>query len=416
MRSSSHTGISSSLAFLRDNQRWLGAGALLTFLSSFGQTFFISIFAGDIQRTFGLSHGDWGLLYAAGTMASAAVMIWAGGLTDRWRARALGTVVFVLLALSCLAMAVNTWVFLLPVIVFALRFTGQGMAHHIAMVAMGRWFKATRGRALAVAALGFSMGEALLPILFVALLTVLDWRLLWMGAAVVALAGIPVLRAFLQQERTPQSIATENVSTGMADRHWTRAQALRHPLFWLAVPTLAGLSAFGTAFFFHQVHYAEIKEWSHLALVGLFPLYTGVVIAAMLCSGIVLDRIGTPRLMPFILLPVAVAFVFFALAGSLWMGALGMVFFACTSGFYATTSNAFWAEFYGTAHLGSIKSVGMAVMVLGSAIGPGLTGALIDFGMSLETQYLWVSGYFLIAAALMGLGVVRARRDLATFA
>ena len=54
-------------AFLRDNSRWLAAGMLLTFLSSFGQTFFISIFAGDIRDTFGLSHGAWGGIYALGT-------------------------------------------------------------------------------------------------------------------------------------------------------------------------------------------------------------------------------------------------------------------------------------------------------------------------------------------------------------
>ena len=44
------------LAFLRDNAPWLTAGVLLTFLSSFGQTYFISIFAGEIRDTFGLSH------------------------------------------------------------------------------------------------------------------------------------------------------------------------------------------------------------------------------------------------------------------------------------------------------------------------------------------------------------------------
>lgn len=47
--------------FLINNSRWLAAGALLTLMSGFGQTFFISIFAGEIRSTFNLSHGDWGL-------------------------------------------------------------------------------------------------------------------------------------------------------------------------------------------------------------------------------------------------------------------------------------------------------------------------------------------------------------------
>ncbi len=77
---------------LIDNAAWLGAGVLLTFLSSFGQTFFISVFAGEIRAAFGLSHGAWGGLYSLGTLVSAVVMIWAGGLTDVFRVRVWGPV------------------------------------------------------------------------------------------------------------------------------------------------------------------------------------------------------------------------------------------------------------------------------------------------------------------------------------
>ena len=63
----------SLIRFLAENARWLSAGALLTFLSSFGQTFFISIFAGEIREGFDLSHGQWGGIYTIGTSASAVV-------------------------------------------------------------------------------------------------------------------------------------------------------------------------------------------------------------------------------------------------------------------------------------------------------------------------------------------------------
>src|SRR6056297_2918334 len=54
----------SLLDFVRTNAPWLAAGFLLTFASSFGQTFFISVFAGEIRATYGLSHGDWGAIYS----------------------------------------------------------------------------------------------------------------------------------------------------------------------------------------------------------------------------------------------------------------------------------------------------------------------------------------------------------------
>ncbi len=60
-------------AFLRDNAPWLSAGVLLTFLSGFGQTYFISVFAGEIRSEFGLSHGEWGGIYSLGTTVSAIV-------------------------------------------------------------------------------------------------------------------------------------------------------------------------------------------------------------------------------------------------------------------------------------------------------------------------------------------------------
>ena len=392
-------------AFIRNNSQWLLAGGLLTFLSSFGQTFFISIFAGQIQLEFGLSHGAWGSIYAVGTLASAAVMVWAGALTDQFRVRSLGVWVLLGLAGACLLMALasNAWV--LVFVIFALRLTGQGMTSHIAVVAMARWFVATRGRALSIAALGYAMGEALLPIGFVALMGLIDWRWLWGLAALIVVAGIPVMLRLLAQERTPQAIADESPSLGMEAQHWTRNMALRHPLFWFMVPALIGPSAFVTALFFHQVHMADLKDISHVAFVALFPVYTGVAIGAMLVSGWALDKWGTARLIPYYQLPMVVAFVIFAGSGSILTLTLGFAVLALTTGANGTLPNAFWAEFYGTRHIGSIKAMAAAVMVLGSAIGPGVTGALIDFGVSLEAQFKYVAVFFCIACLSTYVGV-----------
>lgn len=401
-----------TLSFLKLNVRWLAAGALLTFMSSFGQTFFISIFAGEIRAEFGLSHGEWGGIYALGTLASAIVMVWSGGLTDRFRVRTLGPVVLVCLASACAFMATNHAAWLLPAVIFTLRITGQGMSSHIAVVAMARWFTTARGRALSVAALGFSIGEAVLPLLFVALLTVYDWRLLWLAAALVALLGIPILVRLLQEERTPQSLAKSTHSVGMNGLQWTRNQAMSHWLFWVMVPALLGPSAFGTALMFHQVHFSEIKEISHLTFVAMFPLYTAVTIASMVLSGWALDRIGTPRLIVFMYLPAVLAFLVFGLGQGTGGLVLGFALFGLTSGANSTLPNAFWAEFYGTASIGSIKAMAAAVMVLGSAIGPGLTGWGIDAGISLEAQYVAVAVYFSCASALLFFGVRKATQLL----
>lgn len=401
-----------ALTFLRTNAPWLSAGFLLTMLSGFGQTYFISIFAGEIRAEFNLSHGEWGGIYTLGTGASAVVMVWAGALTDKFRIRTLGFVILPMVMLACFFMAGVTAAWLLPFVIFALRFSGQGMMSHLAVVAMARWFVAARGRALAIAGLGFSVGEAFLPLVFVSLLAVLDWRLLWVASGFVALAGVPILFLLLRKERTPQSFAEEDQSLGMQGKHWTRGQAIRHPLFWFMVPALLGPPAFGTAFFFQQVHYADIKGLEHIQLVSLFPIYTGLSILSMMVAGWVLDKVGTARLIPWIQLPMIAAFCLFGFADGLGLIVLGIAFFATTTGAQATVPNAFWAEFYGTRHLGSIKALASAIMVLGSALGPGITGTLIDLGVGLESQYMFIAGFFVVTTSMMWLGIRRARRDL----
>lgn len=402
------------LSFLRENARWLAAGALLAFLSSFGQTFVISVFAGEIRAEFGLSHGQWGAIYAAGTAASAALMIWTGGFADRFRVATLGAGVLVALAGAAAFMALNPSALLLPAVIFALRFTAQGMASHVALVAMARWFVATRGRAIAIATLGFQLGEAVLPLAFVWLKARIDWQLLWLGVAGFVLAMVPVLFALLRQERVPLAgDAGGGGHPGLGGRHWTRGEVLRHPLLWAMLPGLVGFPAFVTAFWFQQVHFAAVKGWDHLSLVAVFPLGTLSFVVATLGFGLAIDRWGSARVMPFYLLPLAAGFAALGLTGSLFGAAAGVALMGLSGGGQATLPAACWAEFYGTRHLGAIKAAVASVTIAGSAAGPAISGALIDAGVAMPAQLLGYAAWFAASAALMARGLWRYRAALA---
>ncbi len=388
------------LIFLRDNWSFLLAGVILTLSSSYGQTFFISIFADQIKTAHDLTDGGWGLSYTIATTASAVVMVWAGALTDRFRVRALSVCVMIGLAMACLMMTQAPAVWWLVLTVFLLRLMGQGMLSHLAVVAMARWFVATRGKALSIAAIGFSIGTAFLPIIFAALLITTDWRLLWAACAVILLVTIPVVTRLLRQERTPQSMAEESEALGMDARHWSRTEVLRHPVFWLLVPALLGPPAWGTALWFQQVHIAEVKGWTHVAFVALFPLSTAVTVAATFGCGWAIDRFGSARILPFYMLPFALAFFVTGSATTIGMAAVGLAIIGIGQGMQSTLASAFWAEFFGTRHLGAIKAAAGAIMVFGSAIGPGISGVFIDLGVNYPTQMVWLTLYFLIAAAL----------------
>ncbi|MDV7141289.1 MFS transporter [Tropicimonas sp. TH_r6] len=401
-----------TVSFLRENAAWLAAGFLLTLSSSYGQTFFISVFAGEIRAEFGLSHGGWGAIYALGTLGSALTMLWAGTLADRFRVRDLAMIVLPCLAVACLAMAAVPGVWALPVVIFALRLMGQGMTIHIAVVAMARWFVATRGKALSVARLGVTLGESLMPILFVALLTIFGWRSLWVLAAGMALIVLPAVLVLLRQERVPSADAEANSSLGMDARHWTRGEMLKNWLFWAMFPLILGPPTFITVLFFHQVHLAEIKEVAHLSFVALFPLYTAFSVGMMLIAGAALDRIGTARILPLMPLPIAIGFLCLGYADGIAELAIGMVLIGTTSGAQFTVIGAFWAEFYGTRNLGAIKAVATAIMVFGSAFGPALTGALIDFGLGLDRQLVMIGVFFLVTTAITFFALRRAAKHL----
>ena len=400
------------LQFLKLNWLFLLAGFLLTFTSSYGQTYFISLFAGEIKGEFGLSDGQWGGIYTVGTTLSAITMIWAGVLTDNFRVRVLAFGVMVGLALACLAMAaVPNW-FLLIFVIFALRFTGQGMLSQLGAVAMVRWFEATRGKALSLSSMGFAMGQAVLPVFFVALFAVFHWRSLWVLAAVMVIVTIPVILLLLRKERTPQSMADEAQITGMHARHWTRAEMLRSGLFFVMIPMIIGPSAWGTALFFQQVHLTEIKGWELVAFVALMPIYTISAVTFTFASGWAIDRFGVSKVVPFQMLPFALSFLVLAYADTILMAGVGLVIFGAGQGLQSTAPAAFWAEYFGTRHLGSIKAVAAALMVFGSAIGPGITGAFIDLGVTFPEQMIPIAIFYLLAAGLATWGIVKYRPTL----
>ena len=71
------------LAFLWRHRRFLGFGALLAGSSSFGQTWFVSLFGAEIREAFGLGHAGFGAVYSLATVASGVLLLWVGRLIDR---------------------------------------------------------------------------------------------------------------------------------------------------------------------------------------------------------------------------------------------------------------------------------------------------------------------------------------------
>jgi len=387
------------------NARWLVGGFLLTLFSSFGQTFFIALSNGQIRSTFGLSHGEFGGLYMLATLGSAVTLPFIGKLLDSQRAWIIAAGTMSLLAVGAAVMAVAWSLPLLVLALYLLRLFGQGMMTQTAFTATGRWFAANRGRAISLVGIGHQVGEGLLPSLFVALVAALGWSQAWLASAsLILIVALPLITLLIRVERSPRS-SVKN-STGPAGRSWTRGEVLRDPLFWVLCLGVLAPGFIGTTIFFHQVYLTELRGWPLPLFAAGFAAMSATTLVFALIAGWLIDRFSAKRLLPSFLVPMALACFVAAYLTPSWAIFVFMVLLGISYGFSSTLAGAMWPEVYGTAHLGAIRSVVVAMMVLATAVGPGLTGYLIDIGIPYPHQ-LGAMGVYCLAAALLMLWVSR---------
>ncbi len=370
----------STAGFFRLEWRFLLFGLLVAFWSSPGQTFLISLFGRELREAFGLSHGDFGALYTLATLTSAACLLPAGGLIDRLPLAVFSRWVVLGLSAAALGLAFVAGPVSLFFAVFGLRFTGQGLMSHIALTAMARRYRQERGRALAVAALGHPLGEAIFPPLVVWALLILEWRFLWIGFAVlITLSLLPLLPVLLKRTDRQDGAGPEDLAAADASqRQWTRAELLRDPRFYLLTPLAAAAPAIGTGILFHQVHIVALKGWSLEWWGACFVLYALGSVFANLATGAAVDRVSARRLAPITLLPMIAYLIVLAIGDDPWLAALILALMGVNAGAAGVTLTALWAELYGTAHLGAIRALASALMVFASALGPVAMGALFD--------------------------------------
>lgn len=401
--------------FLIANVRWLAGGLLLTFSSSVGQTFFISLFAGEIRTEFGLSHGGFGLAYMIATLASAATLVWLGKYVDSIEIGRVAKWCIAALAAAAILMFLASSVVGLVIALYCLRLFGQGMLTHTALVAMGRWFYAERGRAVSVASIGHQLGEGLLPLAVVGLLMFVDWRVAWLlAAAVLVLVAWPLSHILLGQARTPSSQDRDKFESG---RQWTRSEVMRDIPFWVVCTGVLAPAFIGTSVFFHQVHLAQIKQWGPTVVAASFAVLSISSVTVGLITGQLIDRFSARSILPFFLFPLSLGCAVLALLDSagampLFMGLLGISY-----GISSAVFGAIWPETYGTRHLGAIRAVVSAAMVMASALGPGVTGWLIDLGVGFESQLMGMSVYCVVMMLVLfpiSRALIRRNRVLVT--
>ena len=359
--------------------RWrlLAFGFLFTFFSSFGQTFFISLFGGALRAEFALTNGAFGMLYSAGTLASALLLLKAGGWIDHVPLRVFACCTVLGLAVAALSMSLARHAAVLGFSFFLLRFFGQGLMTHVAVTTMARGFEENRGKAISIASLGHPAGEAVFPFLGVAAITVLGWRGGWATVAAICLAVVLPL-AILLLRRQP----TEHKPPGRT--RFASLGFLVRPEMLLALPSLMASGFILTAVFFHQVLIANSKGWPPSLFAAGLALFGAGSIASNLAAGWMVDRFGARRPALLFLVPLAAGCFLLAAADAPWALFAYVALAGLSTGAYATVTTSLLAEAYGTERLGSIRATAAAVAVFSTALSPALFGVLVDAGIAVD--------------------------------
>ena len=390
-----------NISFYIKNFRWLYIVFILTFCSAFGQTFFISLYSAEIRQAFNLSHGEWGLIYSIATLSSAILILFVGGYADKLSAKMMSSIVIFGLMAFVFCMAINSSFIFLIFIILGLRFFGQGMLGHLSMVYCGKWFSKNRGKAVAVANSGYTLAEASLPTIFVILIGIFVWERTWFIAFIICIIILLSILIFLTVERDKKDSGNAEITqTGMNNKSWTRNEMLKNWVFWLALPGLMTSPMFTTTLFFHQVHLVNVKGWEMSEFVILIPFYSFTSLLSLYIFGYLVDRLNTKNILPFFLLPLILGFTTLASANSYLTLILVFVFLGTMQGAYSVVYGTFFPEFFGTKNLASIRTVGLAVMVLSSAIGPVLSGYFIDLGYEIDDQFMFMSFFAVFASIL----------------
>ena len=394
----------SYIDLIRTYPRLLTFGVMQSFFSNLGKAFVISLFVPHIRETFQLQRTEFGALFSIATLASAALLPIVGRLIDRLNLRLYCVAVGLLMIAGYWLTAWTVTVPLLFLGMFGLRFSGHGLMTHIESTAVSRYFGRFRGKALGITSLGYSLGAAILPVASVWLIGWVGWRFSFflLGLSCV-LVLLPVGDLLIRTEvdfQLPPADAPGSRGAG-AVYQMSRREVLGSPYFYWVVPLMVCSSFFFGGLLFHQGSLSAHKGWSPGWISYCFVVFAIVQSFSTFLVGPVIDRITARAIFPIHVIPMALAAVLLAVTRSPWAGAVSFGLIGISMGVGRNVRSAVWAEIYGTAHLGAIRSLAFTVMILAAASSPGLVGWLLDLGADIDTLLL-IAGTLIVAGSLLG--------------
>jgi len=389
---------------VKSNFKIIIFGFVFTFFSSIGQSFFIGLFNSDIRAELNITHGEFGIIYGGATLCSSIVLIWLGKKIDDFRLVNYSILVTLFLFSAALFFSLVNGIIFLLIGIFFLRLSGQGLMAHTSSTAVSRYFEKRRGKALSYIWLGMSLGEFLLPIIIVYLLSFIYWRDIWIQISIIVLFILPLFSYFTVKDIKISSRESKNENDKnkfLPIRSWTRKEVMTDFKFYTILPALLAPSFIITGIVINQSFIIESKSWDNYAMAKAFMFYSVMTVISLFLSGLLVDKFTSRKLLSILNIPLLLGLISLIIlkqsnSAFIFMGLLGM-----TNGFTNVLLSSLWAEIYGVNYLGSIKALTGSLMVFSTALATAIFGLLIDLSFSLEDIAILCSVYTVISTALV---------------
>ena len=386
------------------NKKVIIFGFIFTFFSSFGQSFFLGLFNAPIRNELGITHGQFGNIYATATIFSSLLLIWVGKKIDEYQIFYYSFFVIILLFLSSLFFSFINSIYFLAFGIFLMRFSGQGLMSHTSTTTISRFFERSRGKALSTIWFGLSSAEFILPVLVTYLFVIYSWRSVWQGIAILIILFLPfVVLNTIKQIRLDSREKDLNPTKSFKIKSWRRGDVIKDYRFYIISLNMLAMPWIATGVFVYQSFITDSKMWNIYTIPKAFMVYSVASIITLFFSGFLVDRFTSRKLIPTMNIPLLVAmFVLFYYQGEIsafiFLGLVGI-----SNGLANVLGSSTWAEIYGVKFIGSIKALTTAFMVFSTAFGTAVFGLLIDMGYSIENIALISGTYIVISLVLFSL-------------
>ncbi len=384
-------------------------GFIFTFFSSFGQSFFLGLFNSSIRDTLSITHGQFGSIYASATLISSLILVWFGKKIDDINILKFSYIVIILLAFSCFFFSKVSSIYFLFFAILFMRFSGQGMMSHTASTTISRFFTKSRGKALSTSWFGLSTSEFILPILIVYLLTIYEWRHIWITISLIVILFLPIASFILVKNLNLESRETEEEKNknNTKIKDWKRIEVLKDYRFYIISANMLAMPWIATGTFVYQSFILESKNWGPYVIAQSFMVYSIMSVVTLFISGFLIDKFTSRKILVYMNIPLLLATLVIIYYDNPFTAFIFLGLIGISNGFANVLGSSTWAEIYGVKYIGSIKALTTALMVFSTAFGTAFFGILIDRGFSIE-EIAVISGFY-ISISLIMLFIIRSK-------